>query len=73
MDKETAMKRLALWALIARTSDGGRRSWRAYDHGIALEAHAGLNVWEPDMIAWHAWAEAAYGAKAEARSWWGLA
>lgn len=73
MDRETAMKRLALWALIARTSDGGRRAWRATDHGIALEYAAGLNVWEPDMIAWHAWAQATYGAKAEAHSRWGLA
>lgn len=73
MDKDTAMKRLALWALISRTSDGGRRAWRAYDHGIALEAHTGLNVWEPDMIAYHEWAETTYGAKADERSWWGLA
>jgi len=67
------MKRLALWALIARTSDAGRRAWRATAHGIALEYAAGLSVMAPEMIAWHAWAQDTYGAKAEAHSWWGLA
>jgi hypothetical protein len=73
MDQDMAMKRLALWALISRTSDGGRRAWRAMDHGIALENATGLSVFLPEMDAAHRWAEQTYGEKARARSWWGLA
>lgn len=73
MDKETAMKRLALWALIARNSYGGRRFQRAMDHAITLENATGLSVISPEMVDFHEWADMTFGHKAQMRGWWGLA
>jgi hypothetical protein len=72
MEIGPARKRLALWALIARTSEQWRRAERAMNHGIDLENATGLSVMMPDMDAAHAWAETTYGAKARAHSDWGM-
>lgn len=72
MDVDTAMKRLALWALIARTSENWRRAHKAMEHGIALENTTGLSVLFPVMDEWHAWAERTYGDKARDHAWWGM-
>jgi hypothetical protein len=68
---DEARKRLALWALIARTSRDGLRTFRAMYHLTALEQQIGMSVVHPEMDEANRWAEEKFGDKARAHAeWW---